>query len=205
MRLVNTAADQWMASARCRASAWLETSITTASSPAASMSAKVALQVDRLGGGARDGVLLAPDDGGHRAQQAGRAPAGLQQRPHQEGRRRLAVGAGDPDGGAGARWGRRPARRRPAPSRRARRRRGSRGRRRRSGRWTTSATAPRAIGIVGEVVAVTGEARHAEEQRARGHEAVVVGEGRDVDVGRVAAPMTSASSTASAYCGGMRM
>ena len=41
MRLVKIAADQWIASARCRDSAWLETSMTTASSPAASMSAKV--------------------------------------------------------------------------------------------------------------------------------------------------------------------
>ena len=58
-----------------------------------------ALQVDRLGRGARHGVLLAADDRGHGAEQAGRRPARLEQRAHEEGRRRLAVGAGDPDRG----------------------------------------------------------------------------------------------------------
>ena len=204
VRLVKTAADQWMASARCRASAWLETSMTTASSPAASMSAKVRCRSMASGVVRATACCSPPTIGGHRAEQAGRAPARLQQRAHEEGRRRLAVGAGDPDRGqprggvAGQRGG---------------------GGRHRGAHVVDEdlghAALQRALDderhraardrVVGEVVAVAREARHAEEQRARRHEAVVVGERRDLDRGRVGADDLCQQHGPAAYCGGMRM
>ena len=141
-----------------------------------------------------------------------RRPAGLEERAHEERRRRLAVGAGDPDRAQLARSGRRRSARGGGRHRRAhvgderpRARRGP------SGRSTTSATAPRATASGGEVVAVAREARHAEEQRARAStRAVVVGERRDLDRGRVAATRRRSialqqliAAAATAYCGGM--
>ena len=59
--------------------------------------AEVALQVDRLGRRARDRALAPADDRLDRAEQPALLAGGLEQRAHQVGRRRLAVGARDAD------------------------------------------------------------------------------------------------------------
>ena len=140
------------------------------------------LQVDRLRRGALHLALDAADHALDGAQQPGLAAVGLQQRPDQERGRRLAVGAGDarPSRASPSDRRRRPPPR--APSRRARTRPGSRARRGRAAARTTSATAPRDDRVGREVVAVAGEPGHAEEQRPRRDEAVVVGEIGDLDV-----------------------
>ena len=102
-----------------------------------------ALQIDGLRRRAQDLVLDPADHALHRAQQAGLAPVGFEQRPDEERRGGLAVGPGDADG--------RQARRRiPVEARGDRRHRGAHGgdpdlgTPRFSGRSTTSAAAPRA-------------------------------------------------------------
>lgn len=60
--------------------------------------AKGALQVDRLGRGALHLVLDAADHALDGSEQVGLAATGLEQRPHQESRGRLAFGSRDPDG-----------------------------------------------------------------------------------------------------------
>ena len=145
-----------------------------------------ALQVDGLWRRAGHGVLLAADDRGHGAEQPGAPTTRLEQRAHEEGRRRLAVGPRDPD--------RRQPRCRVAGQ-------GGGGGCHRGAHvvdedlWDRGAQRPlhderhRAARdrVVGVVVAVAREARHTEEQRPRRHEAVVVGERRDLDRGRVGA------------------
>ena len=64
---------------------------------------EVALEVEGLGRGAHDRALLAADDRGDGAEQAGLAAVGLEQGADEEGGRRLAVGAGDADDVEGAR------------------------------------------------------------------------------------------------------
>ena len=54
-----------------------------------------ALEVDRLGRGALDGLLAPADHRGDRAKLAGWHVRGLEDRPRQEGGRRLPVRAGD--------------------------------------------------------------------------------------------------------------
>jgi hypothetical protein len=112
--------------------------------------------------------------------------AGLQQRAHEEGRGRLAVGAGDADSGQ--------ARGRIAGQR-------GRGRRHRGAHVVDEdlghVLAQRPLHdechraardrVVGEVVAVAGEAGHAEEQRAGRDEPVVEGERGHLDRRCVAA------------------
>ena len=97
VRLVKTATAKWIASARCRTSACEETSIAQAPSPPSSIRRKVALQVDRLGRGPLDLLDHAADDLLHRAEQPASRAGRLEDLADQEGRRRLAVGAGDPD------------------------------------------------------------------------------------------------------------
>ena len=182
-RFVNTATSQWMASARASASACEETSMTTAASPASRIARERPLEVDRLGR-RPDGVVAAPaHDRADRPQQAGPQPARLQQRADEEGRRRLAVRAGDahgPQGGrgvAGQAGGRRRHRAahvvdedlRDAQPERALHDQGDGAAGDRLGR---------------EVVPVAGEARDAEEQRPRLHGAGVEGERGHLDVAR---------------------
>ena len=112
---------------------------------ASSISRNVALQVDRLRRRPLDLVLDAADHALDGAEQPGRAAVGLEQRAHQEGRRRLAVRPGDADD---RERGRRVAVERaprPGPSRRGREATWTSGTPRPSGRSTTSATAPLAI------------------------------------------------------------
>ena len=142
----------------------------------------VALEVDRLGRRAH-GRALAPADRPTStvAEQPARPPGRLEQRADEERRGRLAVGAGDPDD-------RQPRRRIAVEARRGERHRGAdvldhdlrhaepeRPRddeRRRAAR----------DGVGREVVAVAGEPRDAEEQRAGPHRAVVVRQAGDVHV-----------------------
>ena len=141
------------------------------------------LQVDRLGGGALDRALGATDHALDCPQQTGLASVRLQQRLDQECRGRLAVGAGHAD--------RLKARGRVA----VKGRRGRRHRRpdaRHSDLWNAQIEGTlddQRRGAPGdrvgrELMTVAGEPGHAEEQRSRGHAAVVVGETGDLDVPR---------------------
>src|SRR4051794_32162934 len=105
LRLVKTAAAQWIPSARCSCSAWLETSIAQARSPARSIPANArwrsmasgVVRASGAGGGGGGRPPPPADDALDRAQQRGRHPGRLEQRADQESRGGLAVGAGDAD------------------------------------------------------------------------------------------------------------
>ena len=204
VRLVKTAADQWIASARCRESAWLETSMTTASSPAASMSAKVRCRSMASGVVRATACCSPPTIAVTVPSRPVRRPPASSRARTRKADRRLAVGARDPDRGQ--------------PRGRVAGQRGGGGRHR--GAHVVDEDlghggAQRPLHderhraardrVAGVVVAVAREARHAEEQRARRHEAVVVGERRDLDRGRVGADDVCQQHGPGAYCGGMRM
>ena len=165
MRFVKIAAAQWIASARPSASAWLETSMTQCVSPAARIAANVACRSIASGVVRATACSAPPIDRRHRAEQAGRLARGLEQRAHEVGRRRLAVRAGDAD----------------RAQRRGRVAVQARGGGRHRGAHVVDddlrhAEAERVVddergraardGVGGEVVAVAGEAAHAEEDRA---------------------------------------
>ena len=141
------------------------------------------LEVDRLGGRALYLLLDAGDDSFDGAEQAAPVPGRLEQVPDQEGRRRLAVGAGDADQlhlrrriaiEAGRRWAHRSAHvvdhhlghTEPERALADERRRAARDR------------------VGSEVVAVRAESGHAKKERPRGDALARVGESRDLDLGR---------------------
>ena len=140
------------------------------------------LKVDGLRGGALDLPLHPSDDRLHGAEQGAPVARGLQQRPHEEGRGRLAVGAGDPDH---PQHGRRIARE-------AGRRAGhglADGRDSQLGHAERERTlhderggTPR-DGVRRVIVAVGGEAADAEEQRPGADPPVVVGQSGDLHAG----------------------
>ena len=96
LRLVKTAAAQWIPSARRSSSACEEISIAHATSPRVEHLAERALEVDRLRRRALHRAALAADDRGHRAEQAAPHPGRLEHRAHEPGRRRLAARARHP-------------------------------------------------------------------------------------------------------------
>src|SRR3954454_17588914 len=145
-----------------------------------------ALQVDGLGRGADHRPFLAADDGGDRADEARAAPRRLEQPAGEEGGRRLAVGAGDADGLERSRGI-------PVEPRGGGRHRGADvghpdlGHVSEVERPLHDERDRPALDRVGrEVVAVTGEPGHAEEERPGRDEPVVVGERRHLDRGPVA-------------------
>ena len=142
--------------------------------------AEVSLQVDRLGGGAGDGTLGPADEGRDGAQQPARASRGLQQRAHEEGGGRLAVGAGYADD---VQLGSRVA----EEARGDRPHRSARGGDEHLGHAESQRTLddergrPRLHGRGGEVVAVAAQARDTEEQRPGRDPTAVVGQALDLD------------------------
>jgi hypothetical protein len=142
--------------------------------------AKIVLELDRLRRRTHHLVLDAADHALDGAQQPAPTSLGLEQRPNQKRRRRLAVRARDADDGQ---LGGRIA---VEASRGLRHRRAYIGdhdlgdvdlytalhdQRHRAGR----------DGLGGEIMAVTGEAGDAEEQGSRGHAAMIVGEAGDLE------------------------
>ncbi len=183
VRFVNTAAAQWIASARCSSSAWEETSMTQAPSPPSSIRAKVACRSIASGVVRTAGSATPPDDLLDGAQEARAGPGRLEQRACQEARRRLAVGPGDADD-------REPRGRIAVQPRRD-------GRHRRAyvvDDDLGDAQAERSLNderggplldrLRREVMPVAGEPRDAEEEASRPDGARVVGERRHLDLGQ---------------------
>ena len=185
MRFVKIAAAQWIASARPSASAWLETSMTQCVSPASRIAANAACRSIASGVVRSDLVLDAPDDGLHGPEQPGRLARGLEQRAHEVGARRLAVGPGDADRLAASRSGRRGSARRRAPSPPRTSSTTTSGTPSASGWSTTSATAPRATASAAKSCPSRVNPRTQKKSRAGLDAAVVERERGDLDVGRV--------------------
>ena len=203
VRLVNTAAATWIPSARRSSSACEEISIAHASSPASTIAANVRWRSIASGVVRTTGCSTPPITDLTVPEQAAAAVGGLQQRAHEERRRRLAVGAGDADD-------RQPRRRVAVEARRGDRHRGAdvvdlhlghaeaeRPRDHERGRAALD-------GVGGEVVAVAGEAGHAEEQEAGLHHAVVVGQAGDLHVGRTLAEQVAQGHRPGVYERGRR-
>ena len=181
MRLVNTAAATWIPSARRSSSACEEISIAHAASPPSSISRNVRWR-SIASGVVRTTARSSPPttdltvpSSPHCAARAPRAARG------QEGRRRLAVGPGDPGDAQRA-----PSdRRRTAPRRRAIAARTSStstsGTPSPSGRCDDERRRAARDRVGREVVPVAGEAGDAEEQGAGTDEPVVEGRGRRCD------------------------
>ena len=186
MRLVNTAAATWIPSARRSSSACEEISIAHASSPAASIAANVRWRSIASGVVRTTGCSTPPiTDLTVPSSPQRRSAASSSERTRNAVVVLPLVPVIPTTGSAavGSPWKRAAATAiaertsstctsgTPSPS----------------GRATTSAAAPRCDGVGGEVVAVAGEAGHAEEQEAGLHRAVVVGQAGDLHVGRALA------------------
>ena len=186
LRLVNAATAKRTPSARRSSSAWEETSIAHAAVARVEHRAERRLQVDRLRRRAHGGPLLPADDRRH----AARAARTAARRPPAAARTRYVVVVlplvpvipTTASSAVGSPWKSRRRARHRGPHvvdehlRHAEPERALDDQRRRAARHR----------VGGEVVAVAGEAGHAEEQRPRADRAVVVGEGDDVNVGPVA-------------------
>ena len=182
VRFVNAATSQWIASARCSASACEETSITHGVVAARRASRRTcAAGRSPRASCARVGCSAPPTIDGHRAEQPGAAAAGLQQRAHEEGRRRLAVRAGDADDAAAARSGRRRGAPRPGAIAARTSATTTSGTPSRAGARRRARPRPRATASGAKSWPSRGEARHAEEERPGSDDAGVVGQRRDLD------------------------
>jgi len=143
---------------------------------------KVGLEIDRLGGGARDRALVPADDRGDRTQQSALDALRLQQRAHEVGRGRLSVRARDPH----------DAQLRAGVAVEARGHRSHRvaaaghehfGHRQPDRALDDQRGGAALDGLCGELVAVALKTAHAEEQVSGADHATVVGEPLDRHVG----------------------
>ena len=181
VRLVKTATSKWIASARCRTSACEETSIAQARSPPSSIRRKVACRSIASGVVRSTASSTPPTTCLTVPSSPHWMPGRLEDLADQEGGRRLAVGAGDPDDPQLRASDRRRSAPRPAPSPPARRRPRPAARRASSSRSTTSAAAPASTTCGANSCPSALLPGHAEEQRPGPRLAAVVGEIGDLD------------------------